>query len=455
MAFSDSILEQYRVGKAADTISGSNDPISTDAIIDSFKFGGGEEVATPPQVTPQGVPQNIRQIIDPSIIEKRIRERGTVYSEFSPKTDVLNRIGTGLKTVGLPLELAESTISNPIIAIQQGRFNPIDLIKETAQGLVGLRQGEFGDILSNVGAPDLVAAAGGLGAAVAMPVTLIKLAGRLGKVSKFVDAKTSKAINSFVKAVAGKNGALVKADKNMQRYYNEIGTAKINQSKFLDLLGDATNTTKKYISDIPNVKLVEAEDKLLELVQKGDINSVRAAKQIVDDLVSNWHKTATGGNLSRGQGKLVEISRDLGKLMDKGAKAAKNSKYAEKFRNARHDYSNMKKGYQSIQSKMVNPKTGQPTKTGKLLNEILDNREGDVRKTLATMNKFGSKSNRFAQDLKSIEQAVRFREFGSKVIKTFTFGATAGFAFDKASDAFDAFRGKSDTEVFKGISGGG
>jgi len=369
-------------------------------------------------------------------IENIIGDRGSVWNQFTPNTSIGGRAMTGLTAIGVPGQLLQSGIANPLIELQKGNVNPIDLAKKSFEGFIGKRRGEFGDVGRMAGAPEAVSATLGLAADIAIPMGLAKVASKLGAVSKFADAKTTKAIRSFVKSVEGNKGALVKVGSKVQNYYDDIGKVVVDKTKFLDEMSNATNAVKKSISDIPGATIKQAEKTISELAEDGTVNAVRKAKDMVDDLITQWNKSATGGKVSKTQkhlmairGKLDDIASDaivVSKTKQVGAKKA--AKYLKGFKKTRKDYSIIKKGYSDIQKRMVNPNTGEPTKTGDLLKNILDSREGDLRKTLAAISKKGVKGNKFAQELKSIEKSIRLREGIGKVGQGVAYGLGVGTA---------------------------
>jgi len=375
-----------------------------------------------------------------SFIKERIKSRGSVWSEFKPGTKPFERISTGLKTVGLPFELLQSGIANPIIALQQGKFNPINLVKEAGLGIAGIKQGEFRDIPRGAGISETPSNVIGFMADIAMPLGLSKIAGKLGAVSKYADKRTAKAITSFVNAVEGKGGALNKVGGKVQKFYNEIGETAINKNKFLDELANASNIAKKQMAGVPNINIKDAEASLLNLAEQGNVNAVRQARQLLDDLITSWANSASGKKISSGQKALMKISRNLNDIADSAIAKAKGIKYVNKFKKARLNYSELKKGYASIQRKMVNPITGKPTKTGKLLKEILDSRESDLRTTLSALNKFGAKSNKFAQELRNIEKIIRSREFAGRLLKGVAYTTAIGAALKSTGGARGIFK---------------
>ncbi len=428
---------------------GNQTPNSQQASLQSkYDFKGLMQDSVQSKQPKQKIKQKLSQPDLDKFINERIKARGTTFSEFSPDTRLANRIMTGLKTVNLPFELGQSAIANPIIAMQQGNFNPLKLAKESLLGLTGQKQGEFKDIPRGAGVPELASNVIGFMSELAVPSMLFKAANKLGAVSKYADKRTAKAINSFIKAVEGKNGALNKVGGKVQKFYDEVGNISVDKDKLLNQIVKASSTAKKHMSGIPNVNIKEAEDVLINMAQKGTVNSVRVARQKVDDLITQWTNAAAGKDQTIEQTLLMDISKNLNNIADDAVRSVKGAKYVNKFKKARLDYSKLKRGYKSIQRRMINFDTGEPTKTGQLLKEILDSRESDLRTTLSKLNKFGTKSNKFAQDLKSIENAIRRREFLGRVARGAGFTAAIGATL-KATGATKRITGTREQSVSK------
>lgn len=79
-----------------------------------------------------------------------------------PIKTLLRPLVTGLKTVAIPLESAESAIANPAIEMQKGNFNISDLLKSASQGITQEKPGQLGDIARNVNVPEPISASLGL-----------------------------------------------------------------------------------------------------------------------------------------------------------------------------------------------------------------------------------------------------------------------------------------------------
>jgi len=262
---------------------------------------------------------------------------------------------------------------------------------------------------------------------------LTKIGKGFSAVSKFADAKIYKSVTSFFNTVQKAGGAMNKVGGKVGAYYDDIGTVAANKGQFLDELSNMTTTVKKSVTDMPVSKIAQVEDELLNLADKGDVHSIHRAKEVIDDLITNYY-TGKG----KTQSALIKHSKKLGNIIDDavfsfksrqiGEKAA--SKYVSNFQKARRDYSKLKRGFGFIKQKLINPVTGDPTQTGSILHEISDPRNIDIRRTLSGIDKFGTRANKFARELEAIEKSIELREFAGSAFKSagrgLVIGATAG-----------------------------
>lgn len=372
----------------------------------------------------------------PERVAELIDKRGTLWEQYviqsnstkdsNPVIDLGNQL---LNNISVPLKMLEAGVANPIIEMQKGNLNPIDVVAESFKGFAGLKQGEFGDIGRMNAYPEMVSASAGLAASFVLPMALIKAGGKLKAVTKWSDSKVAKAISRFFKTMEKPNGAMNKVGAKVGAYYDEIGGAAVDKSGFLDEVSRVSSTVKRSIVDMPTEKLRLVDDELLNLVDQGTIKAAHAAKESVDDLLRSYF-TST----SKSQSALRESSGALGKLIDDaaykaqvrvlGEKAAK--KYVSNFQRARKDYSVLKNGYAYIRNKLINPHTGELTKTGSILKEIADPREQNLRATLRSINKHGTGANRFANEILSIEKAIQGREFFGRILQGVGYGAVVG-----------------------------
>jgi len=397
-----------------------------------------------------------RVLNSPEEIADEISKRGTLWQQYTADTSLGGRGKTFLTTLALPSKMLESGISNPVIEMQKGNFNPIDLISESIKGFAGFKQGEYGDVATQAGATKPVASSLGLGYSFLIPISLSKLASKLSSVTKFADKAIIKSTSKFIQTTTGAKkvdtgnkiidsivnfskkmkygeGAMNKVGAKVGAYYDDIGNAQVNQGKFLDELSNMSTSVKKAIADMPAGKITQVDDELINLAEKGNVVSVHKAKEVVDDLINNYFTSA-----NRTQKELKAISSKFNEIIDDAVLKSKigsigksgAEQYVKNFQKVRKDYSVLKNGYGSIIKKLINPQTGQPTQTGYILREISDPYNIDVRQTLGSINKYGTGANKFANDLNEINKSIKFREFAASAIKSagrgLVIGATAG-----------------------------
>ena len=398
-----------------------------------------------PEVKPLSNEQNddyVQRMVDaPENVANMVEKRGTLWEQYTADTSTLGVGKTFLQNIALPSEMLEAGISNPVVEMQKGNFNPIDLISESARGFAGLKQGEYGDIGLQAGLPSIAASSLGLATSFLAPLALMKAGKNFSSVSKFADLRIAKSVNAFFKKVKGLGGAMNKYGGKVGSYYDDIGSVTVNKGQFLDELADMSTNVKKSVVDMPVGKMAQVEDDLLNLAEKGDVISVHKAKEVVDDLINNFF-TST----SKTQSALRKSSKNLGNIIDDGVLVSKTrqigSKGAEKyvagFQKARKNYSVLKNNFGYIQKKLINPQTGKPTQTGSILRDISDPRNINSRAVLRELNKFGTKANKFAREMEAIEGAIKFREFTGSAIRSagrgLVIGATAGQILRRTGD---------------------
>jgi len=74
-----------------------------------------------------------------------------------------------LKLLGAGFQSIEGGATAPIVAMQRGQFNPMDIAKTTVRSITGEAPTEIGDIARNVGAPEPVAQLAGLAGSAFLP----------------------------------------------------------------------------------------------------------------------------------------------------------------------------------------------------------------------------------------------------------------------------------------------
>jgi len=159
------------------------------------------------EIKPETIKENDdwvrRSLESPEKVAKLIEERGTLLDQFT-MAETTGGIGRNiLGVIAAPFQALESGISNPIIEMQRGNINPIDLISESAKGYAGIKRGQFGDFLQQAGTGEKTSATIGLGISFLVPLALAKLGGKLSQVAQFADKKIVKAVSSFTQKVKG------------------------------------------------------------------------------------------------------------------------------------------------------------------------------------------------------------------------------------------------------------
>lgn len=128
--------------------------------------GGEQELVKTPVKEPLGMPgyskteAKIAQRKDP--VQVLMEELQYNPSPLQHPIDALLKQPTTLiKALNVPFGRLESTIASGGIAAQKGDYNQI--LSEAVKGISGQRQAQLGDIMRNVGAPEPLAAAIGMG----------------------------------------------------------------------------------------------------------------------------------------------------------------------------------------------------------------------------------------------------------------------------------------------------
>lgn len=120
--------------------------------IDSATTAGGQTL------------QDLGSVSDIARAEERTQARGSIdFQDIGQKLTserVSSKLVGGLEAAGVPFQIAEAAISNPVLAARKGDFRNIP--SSILEGLKGKQLGEFGDVLTSLGADETTSKIGGL-----------------------------------------------------------------------------------------------------------------------------------------------------------------------------------------------------------------------------------------------------------------------------------------------------
>ncbi|MFA5177887.1 MAG: hypothetical protein WC440_07090 [Candidatus Omnitrophota bacterium] len=243
----------------------------------------------------------------------------------NPELNLLQKTGqavlkpavTAAKGIGAIAQRAEGAIANPLMDLQEGKVNPIELGKSVIKGATGERKGELGDVLRRVDVAEPIAAAGGLFASmgIANAATTGKLASSARKGEAFVKSKVPQVMNKdYVinrAKIAGQGmdelyGGL---SDEYEQVFSKIGKNQVDPAK--------VNTVLENLAAQGQENIVNRIAKQLGSNPTSNVNTVQAMKQVLRKSVPDkvWNGKAIADS---GQHFLKEAYHDLNSIVAEG-----------------------------------------------------------------------------------------------------------------------------------------
>lgn len=324
-------------------------------------------------------------------VEAGIEERGSLPQkamENIKSPNLLRKVMGAVQFAGVPFQAFESSIANPLLAIQKGEKDVGNLIGEAMQGANLEKQGELGDILRVAGFPEPAAATMGFTASIAAPTkVLMGISKSMHRLSRGTDKQIMKAGEQLIQAT---QNARKTSGEALDKAFSKVDTAPVNGEKLLDA-----------ISDLPSNVVKELEKKFGDLFSELTLRKVRKIKQEIGSL-----RPSAFGKDARGVAERIDdraVNRAYAKmkgLIEETATQTSGKRSAKALMDAEESFSEIMDASKSIRRSVMDPTLRKPTKGGAVASKLA--KEGDVttRTALKTLRDSGPKAK------KDIDRAV-------------------------------------------------
>jgi len=362
-------------------------------------------------------------------ISSNIEERGA----FDPigkmrEGGFVNKLVGGLQLAGSPVTLAESALSNPILAMQRGQFNPLELAKEAKLGITGQKQGQLGDIGYQAGLSQPVASGIGLAATMVAPMKLASTLGQLRGVAKFTDKGIRVAGESLVK---GADSAIKHVGENLTKAYQSVNDIAVDGNKFLDAITKAPKALIQTITDELREKLGASFTSLEDYMQNLNIAKVREIKSLLGKYRPNiFGKEERGLAENIDAEKINKAYASVKKLMDDTIKNASGEKQAKALSAADTAFSKAQRAADVIRKETVDATLREPTKAGNVAKGLKVEGNITTRVAIDRLKRSGKEANKNIQTainkLQFYNALEAFRQTTGKVLRYGLYGGAAG-----------------------------
>lgn len=356
-----------------------------------------------------------------SDIQGDIANRGDYLIETAKNMQSKNpaRIGLGvLQTAGMPLTSAVSGLSNPMLQMQQGNFNPNQLAEEAYKGFTLQKQGRFGDVYRGAGVEKNAAGILGFGAEMMAPAAAISKVNKMfGKLTSRSDLKLEGAGEKIL--LAGKQAEQI-AGQKLSQLFGKVDSNPADANVALDAL-----------KRMPKAIMDRVDQEVPELAQGGQftIASLRKIKQLVGKYApGKFKKSDPLENLNVADYK--ESYAKLADLLHTTVRKVANSKEADKLIQAEKNFSQIAKSAGYLRNKIVDSATGFTTKTGELAKQTKNPFISTARKSLDTLKNAGGNNRALISDsvsaLESFNRWQAAQGLAQHAVNAATFGGAIG-----------------------------
>jgi hypothetical protein len=208
---------------------------------------------------------------------------------------IASKLVGGLQAAGVPFQIAEAVIANPLLEARQGDFREIP--SSILEGLKGKRLGEFGDVLTSLGASETQAKLGGLGIDMVVGGAVIEQGFKALR-KGIVKGSDKVALAGTRDLIQGADRATDASKAVTNQFWSQIDKVSVNSAKFLDVLDELPDAASKIIQ----LELGKSVD---ELAAQGlTLADVRTVKQIIGAM-----KPSAFGKDLRGASELLSDKR--------------------------------------------------------------------------------------------------------------------------------------------------
>ncbi len=355
-------------------------------------------------------------------IEQDIASRGNIQTTVPEKFrsgGVMNKVLGSLEVAGAPFEAAQAMVANPMLEMQRGNFNPMDLAREAAMGASLQKRGQYGDVYRGAGVPEPIAAGAGLFLDIAAPVKVLKgLNNAFGKISKMSD-KNVGAISTFMNRAA--DDAIKVTGNNLDVAYSLADDVVVDGDKMLNAL-----------TELPDVVMKRLE-KDLGKIDPSNISVPMARK--IKQFVGKYRPSAFGKS-ELGLAETMDIE-DINKAYSGFKKAIYDSVNSSKGKKAADAINELDEAYHGLKDsvsyvrKVISDKTlKKPTKGGRLAEKVIaegDYSARDAMNTIRSASKDARKYvNKAMRSINKYNKHIRNIQMAQHAINAATFGGAIG-----------------------------
>jgi len=359
------------------------------------------------------------------LVNKEIAERGTLGRTILENLRSPNPIRKGMGTLGAvaaPISLATAGVVNPALAVQQGRFNPMELLREAKAGVTGQKMGQIQDVGYGGGFPKPLAVGTDLFLSIALPAKIVVGIGKAyGGITKLTDKGIMK---------AGKS--LVSATKEAEKYAGQkLGEAfaKVDHLPVKDY--DFLN----YIVKLPQTllsKLEETFGHMDELASNLTIGKLRAVKQFIGKL-----KPTLWGKGERGLAENIE-AEDINKayagiksLLRSNLVKQAGEKVAKALMKTEDTFSKISRSSDYVRQVVMEKTLQMATKSGALAKKIAVEGDTSGRTALNILRSMGGKTaekdiNKAVAALEAFNRTMAITDMVRRVSGAVILGGAAG-----------------------------
>jgi hypothetical protein len=314
-------------------------------------------------------------------IQSDITKRGDYLMDTAADMASLNPMRKGLgvlKTAGMPMTSVVSGISNPMLQMQQGNFNPSQLAEEAYKGFTLQKQGRLGDVYRGAGMEKNAAGLLGFGVEMLAPAAALSRVNKFfGKLTTKADLKMEGASEDILKA--GEQALSISGTK-----INQLLAPYKNVSVYTDDALDA-------IKDLPKAVVDKIKKEVPEIneVGKFTIDSLRRVKQVLGKYApSKFNKGTPEETIAT-----VDYNEAYGKLANAFHKAVrgatKTSKEADDLIKAENIFTKITRAESYLRNKLIDRNTQFATRGGELSKSLKNPYVSTPRKALDILKTAG------------------------------------------------------------------
>lgn len=384
----------------------------------------------------------------PQDMSSKISSRGNLLDQIKSAGQNIEspsflKKGVGVaQALGIPFQALEASISNPIVALQQGEINPLKLSGEAVKGITGQKLGQYGDVLRQADLPEPVAATGGFIASMAIPTGIIGgVNKRLAGFGKMSDKAMKQAGNDIIEATTKAEAHVGQAVNDAYKPFEGLSLKQIPASNPYLQPKDVVSPIEKIVNGLPASLSNYIKESIGDELIQPTLATARKVKQLIGKFKPGaYGKDAKGVDIlvsdeaiNSGYGQVADLIQDSVKS-NYGEKAAKILRVAdEKFHR-------LTKNVQYLKKNIVDSTLLTPTKTGlfgQKLRVVLDTAPRDA---MTVLRKSCKESKALIEDaysaIKSFNRLQAFKSAINIATNATVYGGALGAAGGATASKF-------------------